>query len=81
MGVVIGFVFGYMMGTRDGQEGYEEIKEAWHTIRTSDEAHDLVAQGLSMAKGLLGRGAGIVSERLQASSSTGGNVRSLRPTG
>jgi hypothetical protein len=79
MGVVLGFIVGYVMGTRDGETGFEELKDAWHTIRTSDEARSIVSQGMSMAKSLLAQGSGILSDRLQGGEQVGGRV--LRPTG
>jgi hypothetical protein len=80
MGVVLGFVIGYVMGTRDGETGFEELKEAWHTIRTSDEARNLVNQGMSFAKSLLAQGSGMLSDRLQGNG-PGGTISALRPTG
>ena len=51
MGVIIGVIVGYVMGTRSGDQGLTELKNAWNTIRSSEEARDIVAGGLSMAAG------------------------------
>ena len=81
MGVIIGVVVGYILGVRSGEQGLEELKEAWTTIRSSDEAKELVTGGLAMAASLISRGGGMLAERLQATDPTSGTVTALRPTG
>jgi hypothetical protein len=56
MGVIIGVVVGYAFGTRAGEEGWEEFKEAWKVISSSEEVRDMVMGGLSIARDLLMRG-------------------------
>ncbi len=73
MGVFIGLIVGYIMGTKAGANELDELKEAWKSIRASEEAHDMMAGGLSMARGMLSKGGGLLAERLAAGS--------LRPTG
>ena len=81
MGVIIGVIVGYVMGTKSGDRGLAELKDAWHTIRASDEAKEIVAGGLSMAASLISRGGGLLAERLQPAGSTSPSVTALRPTG
>ena len=81
MGVMIGLVVGYVMGTKSGEDGVQELKEAWATIRSSEEARDMVAGGLSIARSLLGRGSQMLAEHFQASGSSSAPVSALRPTG
>jgi hypothetical protein len=81
MGVIIGVIVGYVMGARSGEQGLEELKDAWKTIRSSEEARDIVAGGLSMASSLLARGGGMLAERLQAAGNGSASVSALRPTG
>jgi hypothetical protein len=81
MGVIIGVVVGYVMGTRSGDRGMAELRDAWDTIRSSDEARQIVAGGLSVAAGLISRGGGMLAERLQGATSGSSNVTALRPTG
>jgi hypothetical protein len=81
MGVIIGVVIGYVMGTKSGDRGLEELKDAWKTIRASDEAKEIMAGGLSMAAGLIGRGGGLLAERLQSAGGSSTSVTALRPTG
>jgi hypothetical protein len=82
MGVIIGVIVGYVMGARSGDQGLEELKEAWATIKSSDEAKELMTGGLAMAASLVSRGGGMLVERLQASGNGGSTpVTALRPTG
>lgn len=84
MGAMFGFVIGYVLGTRAGEKGHTEIKEAWHTIRTSDETRDLISRGLAGAKYLGQNAPAMIMERLQlqpADRSTDGSSGALRPTG
>ena len=75
MGTIIGVVVGYALGTRAGEEGWEEFKEAWKVISTSEEVRDMVGAGLSISRELLSRGGEILVEVLGHS----GNGASLRP--
>ena len=75
MGAIIGVVIGYVLGTRAGEKGFEELRDAWKTITTSEEVRDLVAGGISIAGDALRRGGGLLAERLQAS----GEGATLRP--
>lgn len=80
MGVIIGVIVGYVMGTKAGEQGLDELKEAWATIRSSDEAHDIMASGIAMARSLAGRGGQMLVDRLQGTGGPGA-VSALRPTG
>jgi hypothetical protein len=75
MGVVIGVIVGYAFGTRAGEQGWEEFKEAAKVISTSEEVRDLVAAGFSLGRDLLGRG----SELLAGALGTPGPGATLRP--
>ena len=81
MGVIIGVIVGYVMGARSGEQGLEELKEAWTTIRSSDEARELIAGGLSMAASLISRGGDMLAARLQPTAGGATAVTALRPTG
>jgi hypothetical protein len=65
MGAMIGMVIGYVLGTRAGEKGYEELRDAWKTITTSDEVKDMITGGLSLAGDLLHQGRGLLAQRLQ----------------
>jgi hypothetical protein len=81
MGVIIGVIVGYVMGAKSGDQGLEELKEAWSTIRSSEEAKELMTGGLAMAASLISRGGTMVVDRLQASGTASAPVTALRPTG
>ena len=50
METIIGFVAGYLVGTREGKAGLKKLQESWHAIRNSPEAHRLAADALSLAE-------------------------------
>ena len=43
MGIVLAFAFGYFVGANAGKEGYQDVIEALHAVRDSDEFNALVA--------------------------------------
>ena len=43
MGLLLVFAAGYVMGARAGEESLNDVIDAVHAIRESDEFHDLVA--------------------------------------
>ena len=47
MDLIIGFVVGYVLGAKGGQEKFEELKEAWQTITQTEEFQNLLMAGLS----------------------------------
>jgi hypothetical protein len=61
VGVIIGVVVGYALGTRAGEEGWAEFKDAWKVISTSEEVRDLISAGFSVSRDLLGRGSGLLA--------------------
>jgi hypothetical protein len=64
MGTIIGVVVGYALGTRAGDEGWEEFKDAWKVISTSEEVRDLLAAGFSIGREFLSRGTEVFIEVL-----------------
>ncbi len=61
MGVIIGVIVGFALGSRAGSEGWSEIEDAWHTISTSEEVHDFIAGGISIARDVLERRAEVIA--------------------
>jgi hypothetical protein len=59
MGTLIGFIVGYLLGTKAGDRGRAELEESVRTIRSSPEVRALVA-------GLLGTGRGVVGQGMDA---------------
>jgi hypothetical protein len=64
MGTIIGFVIGYVLGTRAGQQGFEELKQAWATVSSSEETRELVSGLLSVLADLARQGRAMLAERL-----------------
>ncbi|HEV8065075.1 MAG TPA: hypothetical protein VGP46_09595 [Acidimicrobiales bacterium] len=71
MGAMIGFLVGYFLGVKAGPKGYEELREAWQVISTSDEVKDLVSGGMTIVKELARQGGSIVIGRLGEPESAG----------
>jgi hypothetical protein len=61
MGVIVGVVVGYAFGTRAGEQGWQEFKDAWKVISTSEEVRDMVTGGFSIARDLLARGSTVLA--------------------
>ena len=48
MDLIVGFLVGYVLGAKGGQEKFEELKEAWQTVSNSEEFQNLMMAGLSL---------------------------------
>ena len=72
METIIGFVVGFIVGTREGRAGVDRLRTSWHSIRTSPEVHRLAREATTVAesvarqaaKGGLGETIGGVTEML-----------------
>ena len=64
--VFIGLAVGYLVGTRDGPDGFAKIRDSWGTIMASEEAKALrtsgpglltmmIKQAISMVAGPMGK--------------------------
>jgi hypothetical protein len=69
---VIGFVAGYLVGTREGRDGLERMRSSWHSIRTSPEVRKMVGEAMTVAEMAVRRGAG--SSRISGLGSLSGAV-------
>ncbi|MGD0375915.1 MAG: hypothetical protein ABSB01_15170 [Streptosporangiaceae bacterium] len=58
METIVGFVIGYLAGSREGQAGVERLRESWRGIRNSPEARKLVGEAVGVAELALRRAAG-----------------------
>lgn len=75
METLIGFVAGYLVGTREGKTGLERLKESWKAIRTSPEVRKMAGDAISIAEQVLKRApVGEISETVvrTLASRTGG---------
>jgi hypothetical protein len=60
MGVIVGVVVGYVLGTRAGEDGWSELVDAWRVISSSEEVRDLMSGALSSARDVVrDRGQGL----------------------
>jgi len=75
MGVLIGFLFGYVAGAKAGPEGYERLREAWQSIAESEEFQGLVATATAFVQHALAQGGAAVTEQLAAAGSLDGRAR------
>jgi len=58
METIVGFVAGYLVGTREGREGLERLRSSWRAIRTSPEVRKLATEAMAAAEMALRRGSG-----------------------
>ena len=61
MGVIIGVLVGYALGSQAGPEAWSDLQDAWHTIYTSEEVRDLVTGAADIAREVVGKRAEIVA--------------------
>ena len=73
MAAMVGFVLGYVLGTRAGDKGWEELQQSWQTISSSEEVRDILSGGLATVRDLVRQGAAVMADRL----SQGGGLRSV----
>jgi len=55
METFIGFVAGYLVGSREGKAGLERLKTSWNAIRTSPEVRKLATDAMSVAEQVVRR--------------------------
>ena len=66
MGVMIGVAIGYVLGTRAGAEGYEELVKAVRTITSSGELRELAAGAASLLGDVVRQGTSAIGEGSEA---------------
>jgi hypothetical protein len=55
METIIGFVAGYLVGSREGKAGLERLKTSWQTIRNSPEVRKMATDAITMAEQVVRR--------------------------
>ncbi|HTT00221.1 MAG TPA: hypothetical protein VMI33_26780 [Streptosporangiaceae bacterium] len=50
METLVGFVAGYLVGTREGRDGLQRLRTSWHSIRTSPEVRKLATEAVAVAE-------------------------------
>ena len=59
--VFIGLAVGYMVGMRDGPEGFAKLRDAWKTIMSSEEAKAVRASGPGMLTMMIKKGISMIA--------------------
>jgi hypothetical protein len=44
---LVGFAFGFFLGTREGKEGIAKLRESWAAIKESADVKHLVGEGVT----------------------------------
>ena len=55
METIIGFVAGYLVGTREGKDGLERLKTSWRAITSSPEVRKMASDAMIMAEQVIKR--------------------------
>ena len=55
METIIGFVAGYLVGTREGKAGLERLKTSWRAITSSPEVRKMASDAIIMAEQMVKR--------------------------
>jgi hypothetical protein len=58
METIVGFVAGYLVGSREGRDGLERLRSSWHAIRTSPEVRKLATEAVAVAEMAVRRSSG-----------------------
>ena len=56
METIIGFVAGYLTGTREGRAGLDRVRTSLRDIAKSPEARRMASQAVAVAGSMVGRG-------------------------
>ena len=66
METIIGFIAGYLVGTREGKDGVARLRQSLEAIKTSPEVRRLAGEAITVAEGVAkqvaGRGVGAIGE-------------------
>ena len=55
METIVGFVAGYLVGTREGKAGLERLKTSWRAITSSPEVRKMASNAVVMAEQVIKR--------------------------
>jgi hypothetical protein len=65
MAAIIGLIIGYVLGTRAGDKGHEELSESWRTITTSQAFRDMLGGLFALIGEFLTNGRKALAGKLQ----------------
>ena len=57
MEAIIGFVVGYLVGSREGKAGLDRLRTSWDAIRTSPEVRRMAGEAAVVAEAMVRRAA------------------------
>ncbi|MGD0684820.1 MAG: hypothetical protein ABSA03_06840 [Streptosporangiaceae bacterium] len=57
MEAIIGFVAGYLVGSREGKAGLDRLRTSWDAIRTSPEVRRMAGEAAVVAEAMVRRAA------------------------
>ncbi len=55
METIVGFVAGFLVGTREGKAGLERLKTSWRAITSSPEVRKMASDAIVMAEQVIKR--------------------------
>lgn len=56
LGAIIGFMSGYLVGVRDGQDGYDRVRQAWKIVSASQEYKAFRSSAPKITSAMIQRG-------------------------
>jgi len=62
---IVGLIIGYLLGTRAGDKGREELEESWRTITTSQGFRDMLGGLFALTGECVSRGRGALARQLE----------------
>lgn len=65
MAAIVGLIIGYLLGTKAGDKGHEELRESWHTITTSQAFRDMLGGLFALIGEFVNAGRGALAQKLQ----------------
>jgi len=72
MGTLLGFAIGYYLGSKTGPNGIDDLREAWQTIKESEDYQALAATLSATLESALHRGGEAAGKLIAGISSLGG---------
>ncbi|HEX3565466.1 MAG TPA: hypothetical protein VHU17_08845 [Acidimicrobiales bacterium] len=65
MAAIVGLIIGYLLGTRAGDKGRQELEESWKTITTSQGFRDMLGGLFALMGEFLSKSRGALAQKIQ----------------